>query len=70
MAFGLIIQRRSQVPLGGLAGMLRNRWPESIGISGRNDPEYASHAEFRLIAFGFTYRKTGRIIVVPAGKMI
>jgi hypothetical protein len=48
MGFGLIIQHRSQVPQGGgrnqsecPAGMLRNRWPEWIGISGRNGPEYA-----------------------------
>jgi len=25
----------------GVAGLLRNRWPESIGISGRNASEYA-----------------------------
>jgi hypothetical protein len=31
MAFGLIIQRRSQVPSGG--------WPEWIGIPGRNESE-------------------------------
>jgi putative transposase len=56
MGFGLIIQRRSQVPSGGWpecsgmggrnesecpAGMDRNGWPESAGISGRNGPEYA-----------------------------
>jgi hypothetical protein len=57
MAFGLIIQRRSQVSSGGWpecsgmggrngseypAGMDRNRWPESTGISGRNASEYAA----------------------------
>jgi hypothetical protein len=48
MAFGLIIQHRFQVPLGGgrnapewVAGMDRNTRPESIGISGRNASEYA-----------------------------
>ena len=39
MAFGLIIQSRSHVPLGGVAGMLRNRWPEWIGTGGRNQSE-------------------------------
>ena len=49
MGLGLIIQRRSHFPLGGgrngpewPAGMDRNRWPESIGISGRNASEYAA----------------------------
>ena len=28
-------------PPRGVAGMNRNGWPESIGISGRNAPEYA-----------------------------
>ena len=43
MAFGLIIQRRSQVPSGG--------WPEWIGISGRNASEYAaSHQDLALIS--------------------
>ncbi len=49
MDLGLIIQRRSHVPQGGgrnapewVAGMNRNRRPESIGISGRNASEYAA----------------------------
>jgi len=33
-----IIQRRGQAPLG-VAGMLRNGWPESIGMPGRNGSE-------------------------------
>ena len=48
MGLGLIIQRRFHFPLGGgrnqsewPAAMDRNRWPESIGISGRNASEYA-----------------------------
>ena len=48
MDLGLIIQRRSHFPLGGgrnesewPAGMDRNGWPESNGISGRNASEYA-----------------------------
>ena len=40
MAFGLIIQHRFQVPLGG--GRNGSEYlPESIGISGRNASEYA-----------------------------
>ena len=39
MGLGLIIQRRSHVPSGGVAGMLRNGWPESIGMPGRNGSE-------------------------------
>jgi hypothetical protein len=27
------------------AGMDRNRWPESVGISGRNGPEYAAFSK-------------------------
>jgi hypothetical protein len=49
MGLGLIIQRRSHLPSWGggrnqsecPAGMDRNRWPESVGISGRNASEYA-----------------------------
>ena len=49
MGLRLIIQRRSYFPPGRdgrnapewVAGMDRNRWPESIGISGRNASEYA-----------------------------
>jgi len=62
MAFGLIIQRRSHVPRGGPecsgmggrnqsecpAGMDRNRWPESIGISGRNASEYAYRPALKI----------------------
>ena len=39
MGLGQIIQRRSHVTLGGVAGMLRNGWPESIGMPGRNGSE-------------------------------
>jgi hypothetical protein len=53
MGLGLIIQRRSHFPLGRgrngpewPAGMNRNRWPESIGISGRNASEYAQTVSF------------------------
>ena len=59
MAFGLIIQHRFQVPLGGgrnapewVAGMDRNTRPESIGISGRNGPEYACHPQLQRMATG------------------
>ena len=41
MGLGQIIQRRSHVPLGEVAGMLRNGRPESIGMPGRNVSEYA-----------------------------
>lgn len=41
MGWGLFIQRRSHFPKRGVAGMLRNGWPESIGISGRNASDYA-----------------------------
>jgi len=50
MGRGLIIQRRSHVPQGWVAGMLRNGWPESIGISGRNASEYA-HIACNLFGF-------------------
>jgi len=39
MGLGLIIQRRSHIPRGGVAGMLRNRWPEWSGMGGRNQSE-------------------------------
>jgi len=42
MGLGQIIQRRSHVPLGEVAGMLRNGRPESIGMPGRNVSEYAA----------------------------
>jgi len=42
MGLGLIIQRRSHIPRGGVAGMLRNRWPEWIGMAGRNGPEWVA----------------------------
>ena len=40
MAFGLIIQRR--LGPSGVSGMLRNGWPESIGMPGRNESEQVS----------------------------
>jgi hypothetical protein len=43
MGLGLIIQRRSHVPQG-VAGMNRNRRPDSIGNSGPNASEYAGRA--------------------------
>ena len=42
MGFSLIIQRRSHFPQGGVAGMLRNRWPEWLGMAGRNGPEWVA----------------------------
>ena len=42
MGLGLIIQRRSHFPPRGVAGMLRNRWPEWIGMAGRNAPEWVA----------------------------
>ncbi len=42
-----IIQRCSHISPG-VAGMDRNRWPESVGISGRNASEYALLSLFYL----------------------
>ena len=39
-----IIQRRPEIPLG-VAGILRNRWPEWIGTGGRNPPEWVAAME-------------------------
>ncbi len=39
MGWNLIIQRRSHLLSGRVAGMLRNGWPEWIGMPGRNGPE-------------------------------
>ena len=63
MGLGLIIQRRSHIPQGGgrnqsewPAGINRNRWPEWIGISGRNGPEYA-HRELKAAVYSLLGEK-------------
>ena len=43
MGRGLIIQRRRHAPpLGGVAGMLRNGWPDCSGMGGRNGSEWVA----------------------------